>query len=72
LNGVGAVMALNAVQTRAKGIPFVGQSIGDFSLSDFTVGKALDGLFHYLAVEEGAIRTNPLARTTNLLKQVFA
>jgi hypothetical protein len=71
LNGVGAVMALNAVQTKAKGIPFVGQQIGDFNLTDFTVGKALDGLFHYLAVEEGAIRTNPVARTTSLLKQVF-
>ena len=71
LKGVGAVMALDAVQTRAKGIPFVGQSIMDFNLTDFTVGKALDGLFHYLAVEEGAIRTNPVARTTNLLRQVF-
>lgn len=71
LSGVGAVVALNAVQTRAKGIPFVGQSIGDFNLTDFTVGKALDGLFHYLAVEEAAIRSNPVARTTNLLKQVF-
>jgi hypothetical protein len=71
LSGVGAVVALNAVQTRARAIPFVGQSIGNFNLTDFTVGKALDGLFHYLAVEEAAIRTNPVARTTNLLKRVF-
>ena len=71
LSGVGAVVALNAVQTRAKGIPFIGQSIGNFNLTDFTVGKALDGLFHYLAEEETAIRTNPIARTTNLLKKVF-
>lgn len=71
LSGVGAVAALNSVQTRARDIPFVGQSIGNFSLTDFTVGKALDGLFHYLGVEEAAIRTNPVARTTNLLKQVF-
>jgi hypothetical protein len=59
------------VQTKAKGIPFLGQSIGSFNLTDFTVGKALDGLFHYLAEEEAAIRTNPVARTTNLLKKVF-
>jgi len=71
LSGVGAVMGLNAVQTKAKGIPFLGQSIGSFNLTDFTVGKALDGLFHYLAEEEAAIRTNPVARTTNLLKKVF-
>ena len=71
LSSVGAVVALNAVQTRARGIPFVGETIGNFSLTDFTVGKALDGLFHYLAVEEAAIRTNPVARTTDLLKKVF-
>src|SRR5262249_52451410 len=68
LSSVGAVVALNQVQTRAKTIPFVGQSVGDFSLTNFTVGKALDGLFHYLAVEEAAIRTNPVARTTDLLR----
>ena len=71
LSGVGAVVVFNAVKARAKTIPFIGQSVVDFSLSDFTLGKALDGLFHYLAVEEVAIRTNPIARTTNLLKQVF-
>ena len=71
LSGVGAVVALNSVKARARGIPFLGQSVADFDLTDFTVGKALDGLFHYLAVEEAAIRTNPVARTTNLLKQVF-
>jgi Protein of unknown function (DUF4197) len=71
LSGVGAVAAFNTVQTRAKGIPFIGQSIGDFSLTDFTVGKALDGLFHYLAVEEGSIRSNPVARSTELLRKIF-
>jgi hypothetical protein len=49
----------------------IGQSIATFSLTDFTVGKALDGLFHYLAVEEAAIRSDPVARTTDLLKKVF-
>jgi len=34
--------------------------------------KALDGLFHYLGVEQAAIRTNPAARTTDLLKKVFS
>ena len=71
LSGVGAVVAFNAVKARAKTIPFIGQSVVDFNLTDFTVGKALDGVFHYLAVEEVAIRTNPVARTTDLLKQVF-
>ena len=71
LSGAGAVKALSAVQARAGSIPFLGQQMGSFSLVDFTVGKALDGLFHYLAVEEAAIRANPAARTTDLLKKVF-
>src|SRR3546814_10588461 len=33
--------------------------------------KAMDGLFHYIAEEEKAIRTNPLKRGSDLLKRVF-
>ena len=33
------------------------------------MGKALDGLFYMLAQEERKIRTNPAARTTDLLKE---
>ena len=44
---------------------------GNFNLTDYAVGKSLDGLFHYIAQEEAAIRTNPAARSTELLKQVF-
>ena len=32
---------------------------------------AYDGLFHYIAQEEAAIRSDPVARTTDILKQVF-
>jgi hypothetical protein len=42
-----------------------------FDFTDYAVGKALDGLFHYIGQEEAAIRTNPAARSTDLLKQVF-
>ncbi len=31
----------------------------------------MDGLFHYVAKEEAAIRNNPAERTTELLKHVF-
>jgi Protein of unknown function (DUF4197) len=71
LSSVGAVKAFNAVQAKAQSLPFGGQDMKGFSLTDFTVGKALDGLFHYLAVEEAAIRSNPAARSTELLKKVF-
>jgi len=41
------------------------------SLSDYVTGKALDGLFTKVAGEELKIRTNPAARTTDLLKEIF-
>ena len=72
LSQVGAVGAFKAVQARATELPLVGQQAGAFNLTDFTVGKALDGIFHYFGVEEAAIRTNPAARTTDLLKKVFS
>jgi hypothetical protein len=71
LASAGAVGAFKAVQSRASSIPVAGPAVQKFNLTDFTVGKALDGLFHYLTVEEAAIRTNPAARATDLLKRVF-
>ncbi|MDP9195920.1 MAG: DUF4197 domain-containing protein [Pseudomonadota bacterium] len=41
------------------------------NLTDYVTGKALDGIFYYVAQEEAAIRTNPAKRTTTLLKKVF-
>jgi len=35
------------------------------------VGGALDGLFHVVGDEEKKIRTNPSARVTDLLREVF-
>jgi len=67
--GQRAEIAQPAVLTAC--LPFGGQQVQSFNLTDYTVGKALDGLFHYLGVEEAAIRSNPAARTTDLLKKVF-
>ena len=50
-------------------LPFVPKV--DADLTTYVVGKGLDGIFLYLAKEEAAIRTNPVERTTDLLKQVF-
>lgn len=71
LSSVGAVKAFDSVKGRASSMPLAGQEVGSFNLTDFTVGKALDGLFYYMAVEEAAIRSNPAARSTDLLKKVF-
>lgn len=40
-------------------------------LDNYVTGKSLDGLFYMVGQEEKAIRTNPAARTTDLLKKVF-
>jgi len=48
-----------------------GQGARGFDFTGFVVGKALDGIFHYVAEEEAAIRADPVKRTTELLKQVF-
>ena len=42
-----------------------------FDITDYVVSKSLDGLFYVLGEEERKIRTNPAARVTGLLKEVF-
>ncbi|MCX2739996.1 DUF4197 domain-containing protein [Pontibacter anaerobius] len=41
-------------------------------LDDYATQKAIDGLFLLVADEELKIRENPIARTTELLRRVFA
>ncbi len=43
----------------------------NIKLDEYLTEKALEGLFLKLAVEEGKIRTDPLARTTEIIKRVF-
>jgi hypothetical protein len=50
-------------------IPFVQKINPD--LTDFVTRKALDGLFVMVAKEEGKIRKDPMAQTTDILKKVF-
>jgi len=40
-------------------------------LDEYLTGKALDGLFLKIAEQEKLIRTDPVARVTELLKRVF-
>lgn len=69
LTDVGAVKAMDNLVQKGSGLPGTG-SLG-FDLGDHVTDKAMDGLFHYIAREEAAIRQNPAARTTDLLKTVF-
>ena len=44
---------------------------GPLDLDDYVTKKTIDGLFTEIGAEEQSIRTNPGARTTDLLKKVF-
>jgi hypothetical protein len=48
---------------------YLGKDAGD--LDGYITGKAMDGLFLMIAEEEKRIRTDPVARGTELLKKVF-
>lgn len=55
-----------------KAGPLVGLlGAGSEDLDTYVTQKSLDGLFKMVAEEEKAIRANPVARTTDLLKKVF-
>jgi hypothetical protein len=41
-------------------------------LDQYVTNKALDGLFQYIAKEEQAIRHNPAARSSEILRKVFS
>lgn len=69
LGEVGAVQSYDQIMEQYNGLPFVPPV--DADLTDYVVDKGMDGIFHYLAKEEAAIRTDPVARSTDLLKKVF-
>jgi hypothetical protein len=66
---VGVTRQYQELMGRAQAIPFLKSA--PFDLDGYVVGKSLDGLFYVLGQEEQKIRTNPAARATDLLKQVF-
>ncbi len=69
LSEVGAVQAYDAMMGQYGQLPFVPDVKAN--LTDYALDKALEGLFHYIAVEEASIRDNPAKRTTELLQKVF-
>ena len=69
MSQVGVTRQYDELLGRARGIPFL--DVERFDLDNYVVGKALDGLFHVVGDEEKKIRTNPAARVTDLLREVF-
>ena len=70
LDQVGANKAWSDVATRYNQIPFVDKV--NVNLDDHVADRALDGLFDKVALEEENIRNNLQARTSELLRRVFA
>lgn len=69
VNQVGTTRAYQDLTAKLQGLPFGGAQ--QLELDEYVTGKALDGLYHMVGEEEKKIRSNPLARTTDLLKKVF-
>ncbi len=59
-----------ALETKVRALPFVGDALG-LDLDQYVTNGALDGLFLILEGEERKIRQDPAARATDLLKEVF-
>jgi hypothetical protein len=69
MNQVGVSRQYNDLLDRARALPFL--NVERFDLEDYVVDKALAGLFRVVGDEERKIRTNPSARVTDLLREVF-
>jgi Protein of unknown function (DUF4197) len=67
---VGADKVWSNIITQYNKVPLVQKVNPD--LTDYVTTKALDGVYKMIAVEEKDIRTNINARTSDLLKRVFA
>jgi hypothetical protein len=61
-------------KTMISNASFFGNGVGidAMDLDNYITEQATNGLFYLIAAEEKRIRENPVARTTDLLKKVFA
>jgi len=65
----GVTKQYNSLVGQYKALPFAKKQ--DLDITNYVVGKALDGLFFELGEEERKIRKDPAKQTTDLLKEVF-
>ncbi len=69
MNEVGVTRRYKELIGRYEAIPFVTSE--RFDIDQYVVTRALGGLFYVVGEEERKIRTNPTARVTDLLQEVF-
>lgn len=70
MDQVGVNQQYNALIGKYKDVPF-SKNI-TFDVNQYVTEKATDGIFYVVGQEEKKIRTNPAARVTDLLKEVFS
>jgi len=70
LQDAGAVQLYDSIIGKYEGLPLVPDLKSD--LTAHVSKLTLDGIFHYLAGEEAAIRHDPAKRTTQLLQKLFS
>jgi len=69
MDDVGVTRSYKEMMGKYESIPFMNKQSLD--LDHYVTNKALDGLFYMVGQEEKKIRTDPAARVTDLLKNVF-
>ncbi|MFW5901818.1 MAG: DUF4197 domain-containing protein [Thermodesulfobacteriota bacterium] len=67
---VGAVQTYDKLMDKYKAMPFMPDVKAN--LTDHVTQEGMEGIFHYMAQKEAAIRENPAQQTTDLLKRVFS
>ena len=72
MNQVGTVRSYQEMMGSYGSLPMASMfGTPSLDLNNYVTNKALDGLFTMVGQEEKKIRTNPVARTTDLLRTVF-
>jgi len=72
MNQVGTVRSYKELIGKYDTVPLASLvGMPSLDLDSYVTNKALDGLFTMVGAEEKKIRTNPAARTTELLRKVF-
>lgn len=66
---VGAIKVYDKLLAKYNTLPFLPDLKSH--LTNYVVEAGMSGIFHYVAVEEAAIRADPKKRTTQLLKKAF-
>ncbi len=72
MNKVGTVRSYQDMMGSYGNLPMASMlGVPSLDLNSYVTNKALDGLFTMVGQEEKKIRTNPAARTTDILRTVF-